>query len=113
MTRAPSERIRNALSHVAILRQHLERGPIDDLLIFDAVCQRLAASIEEVMALPEELVIAEFGARWRGIRATRNALAHNYRFVDHLAVRQTVSDNLDDFEQGLRRLQVTIAAGGG
>jgi hypothetical protein len=41
-----------ALDHLAIMNEHRRRGSLDDLVILDAICFRLASAIESLSRLP-------------------------------------------------------------
>ncbi|GEM30646.1 DUF86 domain-containing protein [Nocardia neocaledoniensis NBRC 108232] len=49
-------------------------------LAAEAVLHRLG---ESVARLPEEFIAAHPEVSWRGVKATRNLVAHNYDAVDH------------------------------
>lgn len=76
-----------------------------DELVFDAVSMRLSAAIEEITPVGESELLGAFGPSWRRIRGTRNAIAHNYRFIDEALLVNVVEHHLPEFEWGLRALQ--------
>ncbi len=78
MSRSEQDIIREALDYLAIMNEHRQRGSLDDLLILDAVCLRLASSIESLSRLPEGRRQDLFGDEWHAIWATRNRIAHDY-----------------------------------
>lgn len=102
--RDPAACAANALDHLELLRNHLSRGSLDDKLVFDAVSLRLASAIEAVSPGDELTLLDAFGDRWFEIKATRNAVAHNYTWIDARRLADTVRDDLDGFEAGLRGL---------
>jgi len=77
---------------------------MDDELIFDAVAMCLSSAIEEMSALDEALLRELFGDTWFHIKATRNAIAHNYGFVDEPRLADTVVDELATFEAVLEEI---------
>ncbi|PZS09433.1 MAG: hypothetical protein DLM55_06410 [Acidimicrobiales bacterium] len=71
--------------------------------------KRLAAAIEEADGLSNpELLEKEFGAEWKLIKATRNAIAHSYAFVDAPLIRSTVNRDLASFEAGISRIAIKL-----
>lgn len=102
--RDPSRSAAAALEHLEILQFHLTRGSLEDRLIFDAVALRLASAIEALSGVDERVLLSTFGDRWYAIKATRNAVAHNYTWVDERRLADTVREDLDEFEAGVRRL---------
>lgn len=105
MNRSASDRVEISLKHVRIAGEHLERGGMDDQMVFDAVCQRLSSAIEEITALDPELLDTAFGEDWVKIRAMRNALVHNYEFVAPRVVQRTVAEDIPAFIESLSRLK--------
>lgn len=78
---------------------------MDDELVFDAVAMRLSAAIEEIAPVGESLLLSRFGDTWFQMKATRNAIAHNYAFVDELLLADTVAFHLPEFEDALERIR--------
>lgn len=68
------------------------------------MCQRLAAAIEELDRLDAATLLQEFGVNWKLIKATRNAIAHSYAFVDAALIRSTIAKDLTTLEVGVERL---------
>ena len=73
---------------------------MNEMLTIDAVSRRLEAAIESLMHgdIGEEI----FGDNWRAIRGIRNRLAHGYTDADPEIIRDTVANDLDDFEARIR-----------
>lgn len=63
---------------------------------------RLASAIEALRTPDGALEHRLFGDDWSFIWATRNHIAHGYAFVDLKIIRDTVTNNLPDFERVLR-----------
>ena len=63
---------------------------------------RLSAAIKEISAVDESSLLEIFGETWFQIKATRNAIAHNYSFVDEPLLSETVVKDLPLFEPRLR-----------
>jgi uncharacterized protein with HEPN domain len=86
------------------IRAHLERGDLDDGLVFDAVRVRLIEIGEAVKALPAELLAGEPTLPWAQIAGMRDRLAHRYFDTSHAILAATVSDDLPELEIAVRRL---------
>ena len=108
MNRTPSERLDIALCHLTVIDSHLARGGMDDALIFDAVCQRLAAAIEELSGLGHERLTRELGPEWSAMKATRNVIAHNYQHVSEGVILATVERDLPDMAAAIRVLRDSL-----
>lgn len=88
--------------HLDVLHRHLTRGGIDDEIVADAVCLRLASAIECLAATSPELRERAFGEQWAAIWATRNRIAHGYAYIDMAMIQATVRHDLPPFEDALR-----------
>lgn len=108
MSRPDAEHLANAQEHLRRLRDHLQRGDLDDDTIFDAVCMRLSAAIESVSAVDESLRRKEFGRSWTAIWSVRNRIAHGYFYVDRAIITSTVQNDLVEFEASVERLIRTV-----
>jgi len=86
------------------IRAHLERGDLDDGLVFDAVRVRLIEIGEAVKALSAELLAGEPTLPWAQIAGMRDRLAHRYFDISHAILAATVSDDLPELEIAVRRL---------
>lgn len=80
-----------------------------DELIFDAVAMRLSAAIEEVSPIEEPALVSAFGDTWWDMKATRNAIAHNYAYVDEELLIKSIAEDLEGFEAGLNALRLGAA----
>ncbi len=74
---------------------------MDDELVFDAVAMRLSAAIEELSVIDESVLLEWFGEAWFEIKATRNAIAHNYAEVNAPMLTETIANELPLFEARL------------
>ncbi|MCX7523436.1 DUF86 domain-containing protein [Microbacterium sp. STN6] len=101
MKRSDEELVRDALEHIAKLRRHLSRSSLDDETVADAVSLRLAAAIESVSETSDEFRKRTFGSDWKIIWATRNRIAHGYAYIDLAIIRDTVEQDLLEFERRL------------
>jgi uncharacterized protein with HEPN domain len=86
------------------IRAHLERGDLQDGLVFDAVRVRLIEIGEAVKALPAELLASEPALPWAQIAGLRDRLAHRYFDTSRAILAATVSDELPELEIAVRRL---------
>lgn len=109
MSRTDTEHLANAKEHLRRLRQHLDRGDIEDDTVFDAVCMRLSAAIESVGAVDDAHLSEEFGASWPAIWSVRNRIAHGYFYVDRQIITSTVASDLVEFEAGIDRLALLLS----
>lgn len=103
MSRSDAELIVDAQHHLAILRQHLVRGDLDDQTVADAVSLRLAAAIEAISQATEDMRSRLFGEDWNLMWATRNRIAHGYAFIDLAIIGATVDRDLPWFEAALQQ----------
>jgi uncharacterized protein with HEPN domain len=96
--------LRDILLAVAAITSHLERGALEDGLVFDAVRMRLVEIGEAAAALPADLLALEPAIEWRGIVAMRNRLAHVYFDTAFAIVRATVDHDLPPLVVACERL---------
>ncbi len=102
MSRSDEELVRDALEHLQVLKRHLARADIVDEIVADAVSLRLAAAIEAISETSDDFRDQAFGNGWKIIWATRNRIAHGYAYVDLRIIRNTIEQDLPDFERRLR-----------
>lgn len=103
MSRSDEELVRDALEHLEALKRHLGRGNLADETVADAVSRRLAAAIEAISETSVGFRGRTFGEDWKIIWATRNRIAHSYAHIDLIIIRDTVEQDLPEFERKLRR----------
>ena len=92
------------MAAIDAIRAHLERGDLQDGLVFDAVRVRLIEIGEAVKALPAELLASEPALPWAQIAGLRDRLAHRYFDTSRAILAATVSDELPELEIAVRRL---------
>lgn len=102
MSRTDKELIRDALEHIEILKTHLERGSIEEVLIADAVNMRLSAAIESLSQASPEFRERYFASDWKLMKATRNRISHGYSFVNQSLIQLTIVNRLPALEEQLR-----------
>lgn len=108
MSRSNADRVENSIKHIRVARSHLDRGSLDDLLIFDAVCLRLSSSIEEISPIDGEILEAVFGDSWHLIRAMRNTIVHNYEYVSPAAIERTMEEEIPEFIASLEAMREQV-----
>lgn len=94
MSQSERDIIFETLDHLAIMREHQQRGNLDDAVILDAICLRLASAIESLSRLSEQRRQDLFGNEWHVIWATRNRIAHAYVRVDASIVVATLDHDV-------------------
>lgn len=102
MSRSDRERVTDALTHLAILIEHLGRGDLSDTTVADAVCLRLAAALDALAATSEAFRVQTFGDDWYVMRSTRNRIAHGYISIDMTLISATVENDIPGLVQQLR-----------
>jgi uncharacterized protein with HEPN domain len=104
VSRRDDERLADILAAAAAITAHLERGSINDGLVFDAVRVRLIEIGEAVKAIDPELLSTEPDIPWVDIAAMRNHLAHRYFDTAHSIVEATVMGDLPPLVAAVERL---------
>nr|WP_216845219.1 HepT-like ribonuclease domain-containing protein [Rathayibacter sp. VKM Ac-2857] len=89
----------------AAIRAHLDRGGLDDGLVFDAVRMRLVEIGEAVKDLPQSLLETEPEVPWRDVAGMRDRFAHRYFDTTHAILAATVTTELPALEAAVRRLR--------
>lgn len=104
MSRRDHQRLEDILAAIETIAAHLQRGDLQDGLVFDAVRVRLMEIGEAVKALPNELLATEPSLPWAKIAGMRDRLAHRYFDTSHAILAATVDDDLPQLEAATRRL---------
>lgn len=99
MSRRDDERLADVLASAEAIGSHLERGGLDDGLVFDAVRVRLIEIGEAVKDIDPALLATEPDIPWRDVAGMRDHVAHRYQFQEVLEG----SDNILVVEQSGRR----------
>ena len=110
MSRSDSQLIGNAREHLDRLAAHLQRGDLDDEVVFDAVCLRLSAAIESISGIDVALRDKAFGNDWPMIWSVRNQIAHGYAHVDRTIIATTVSHDVAQLQRALDDLEIATSA---
>ena len=104
MTYRDRQRLLDIVAAIETIRSHVERGSLDDGLIFDAVRIRLLEIGEAVKALPEEHLRTEPSIPWSQVAGKRDHLAHRYFDTSHAIVRATVEHDLNELQAAVQRM---------
>lgn len=104
MSRRNHQRLEDILASARAIRDHLERGPLDDGLVFDAVRIRLIEIGEAVRAIDPELLAREPSIPWSDVAGMRNHLAHRYFDTAHAIVQATIDSDLPPLIAAIERL---------
>lgn len=102
--RRDEQRLADVRAALDAIRHHLERGDLDDDLVFDAVRIRLVEIGEAVKSLPADLVKTEPDIPWRQVAGMRDRLAHRYFDSSRQIVRNTVEKDLPELEAAIERM---------
>ena len=104
MSRGDRQRLDDILAAIDAIGNHMRRGDLTDLLVFDAVRVRLIEIGEAVKSLPSELLAHEPDLPWVQIAGMRDRLAHRYFDTSHSIVAATVEHDLPELERAARSL---------
>ncbi len=104
MSRRDDERLADVIAAAEAIASHLERGGLDDGLIFDAVRVRLIEIGEAVKDIDPEVLAGEPEIPWRDVAGMRDHLAHRYFDTTHSTVQATVDRDLPPLLDASRRL---------
>jgi uncharacterized protein with HEPN domain len=102
--RSARKRLEDVLEAICAIRAHLERGGLEDSLVFDAVRMRLVEIGEAVNDVPADLLATEAEIPWKEVVAMRHKLAHHYFDTAHGIVAGTVEEDLPVLEAAVVRL---------
>lgn len=104
MSRRDDQRLSDILAAADAIADHLQRGDLDDGLVFDAVRVRLIEVGEAVKAVDAELLAEEPDIPWIDVAGMRDQLAHRYFDAAHSIVRATVTEDLPPLVAAVNRL---------
>ncbi|MCA1844610.1 MAG: DUF86 domain-containing protein [Actinobacteria bacterium] len=111
MTRRDDQRLEDILASVRAIQAHLERGGLDDGLVFDAVRVRLIEIGESVRAIDPELLAREPSIPWTDVAGMRNHLAHRYFDTAQTIVQATIDSDLPPLIAAVERLLTSFDNG--
>ncbi|MEZ5237445.1 MAG: HepT-like ribonuclease domain-containing protein [Microthrixaceae bacterium] len=104
MSRRDDERLADIVASAEAIDSHLERGDLDDGLVFDAVRVRLIEIGEAVKDIDPDRLTEEPGIPWRDVARMRDYLAHRYFDTAHSIVRATIEHDLPPLVAAAKRL---------
>ena len=111
MSRRDAARLGDVVAAVEAIRSHLERGGLDDGLVYDAVRVRLLEIGEAVKDVDPGLLATRPEVPWRAIARTRDHLVHRYFDTDHAIVADIVDNELDPLLEAVRALLDEVSNG--
>lgn len=111
MSRRDDELLHDILASVQAIRAHLERGGLDDGLVFDAVRVRVIEIGEAVRAIDPNLLPREPSIPWVDVAGMRNHLAHRYVDTARAIVQATVDSDLPPLVAAVKRLLSSLDSG--
>jgi uncharacterized protein with HEPN domain len=104
VSRRDEQRLNDILVTARAIADYLQRGGLDDGLVFDAVRVRLIEIGEAVKSIDRTLLDREPEVPWVDVAAMRNHLAHRYFDTAHTIVRATVEKDLPPLVAAVERL---------
>lgn len=104
MSRRDDERLADVIASAEAVASHLDRGGLDDGLVFDAVRVRLIEIGEAVKDIDPAILADEPEIPWRDVAGMRDHLAHRYFDTTHSIVQATVDHDLPPLLAAARRL---------
>lgn len=108
MSRGDRDRLIDILEASSAISDHLQRGPLTDGLVFDAVRVRLIEIGEAVKDVSADLLAQQPNIPWRQVAAMRDQLAHRYFDTAHAIVAQTVGPDLAELTTAVKTLLATL-----
>ncbi|GAC1601363.1 MAG: DUF86 domain-containing protein [Acidimicrobiales bacterium] len=108
MSRRDDERLADIIAAADAIASHLERGGLDDGLVFDAVRVRLIEIGEAVKDLDPDVLATEPAVPWRDVAGMRDHLAHRYFDTAHSIVQATVEVDLPPLVAAATRLMARL-----
>lgn len=104
MSRLDREWLEDIVDAVEAVRRHLQRGDLDDGLVFDAVRLRLIEIGEAVKRIHPDTLDGEREVAWQDVAGMRDRLAHHYFDTSHAIVQATIDHDLPVLLAGVERL---------
>jgi uncharacterized protein with HEPN domain len=104
VTRGERQRLGDIEAACLAIHAHLERGELDDGLVFDAVRIRLLEIGEAVKGIDPGLLSSETEIPWRRISRMRDHLAHRYFDTAHSVIQAVVDEDIAPLLAAVRRL---------
>jgi uncharacterized protein with HEPN domain len=105
VSRSDLERLDDVIAAAAAIRSHLERGDIEDGLVFDAVRVRLIEIGEAIKDVDPAVLAREPDVPWSDVAGMRDHLTHRYFDTAHSIVAATIEHDLPPLLEAVRRLR--------
>lgn len=106
--RSDGKRLDDVLAAASAITSHMERGPLADGLVSDAVRVRLIEIGEAVKDIDPELLANEPDIPWTDVAGMRDHLTHRCFDTDHAIVGATVEHDLPPLVDAVRRLREMV-----
>lgn len=113
MSRHDADRLDDITAAIEAIRSHVERGPLSDSLVSDAVRIRLLEIGEAVKSLPENLTSTEPDIPWRQMARMRDHLAHRYFMTELEILQSTIEEDLGPLRDAVDRMRARSMSGSG
>jgi uncharacterized protein with HEPN domain len=110
VSRRDDERLEDILASAAAIVRHLQRGGLDDGLVFDAVRVRLIEIGEAVKDVDPGLLANEPDVPWIDVAGMRDHLAHRYFDTAYSILEATVAEDLPPLVAATARLLARLQA---
>jgi uncharacterized protein with HEPN domain len=104
MSRDDATRLRDIITSIDAIQEHLERGEINDSLVFDAVRMRLIEIGEAAKDISPELLAQAGQIPWREVAGMRDWLSHRYFDTAFSIVEATVNHDLAPIRAAAEKL---------
>lgn len=111
MSRHDGDRLEDIAAAIAAIRAHVERGPLSDSLVSDAVRIRLLEIGEAVKSIGDELLASEHEIPWRQIARMRDHLAHRYFLTEVEILQDTIDNDLGPLQEAIDRMAGLLPPG--
>jgi uncharacterized protein with HEPN domain len=105
VSRRDDERLDDILDAIEAIGSHLQRGSLNDGLIFDAVRLRLIEIGEAVKGIDPDRLMSEPEIPWIDIARMRDRLTLRYFDTSHAIVQATVDSDLPTLKAALLRIR--------
>lgn len=104
MSRHDASRLSDVVEAIEAIRSHLDKGDLNDGLVYDAVRVRLIEIGEAVKGISPDLLELEPDIPWGAIARMRDHQTHRYFDTDHAVVQDVVDNELDPLLGAVRTL---------
>jgi uncharacterized protein with HEPN domain len=104
VSRRDQEWLADIADALAAISDHMQRGTLDDGLVFDAVRLRLIEIGEAVKRISSEVLDREPDIPGVDIAGMRDQLAHRYFDTSHAIIQATIDSDLPPLSAAVRRL---------